>query len=174
MEKRGLSFLQIAAFVIPVVMILVGFLFTNMHWPYGQPLLMVGSNALLVFQSIWFSMQKKKTSTDYLKLFFTVTWCLGMFFLLQHWPYGFLIRTISIISFFALVMMYVFGDHLEPKKEKGGSVLFSLLQIASAMLILAGIFFKIMHWPYGTYLLIIGFVSLFVCFVFDWISEEKE
>ena len=78
------------------------------------------------------------------------------------------------MSFIFLVLVYGYDYFILGNKTVIPGGMFRVLQIGCAVLILAGILFKIENWPFGTHLLLIGFISLFSCFVFDWISEEKD
>ena len=172
-EKKNLKY-TFVSFGISVSLIIIGSVFRLQHWPYSKLFLYAGASSIAIIHAFRFFIKKNKITTDYLKLIFAFLWCTGMLLRLQHLEYGHLIGLLTDGSFMLLTITYAYEYFLPFQEGASGSLSSRVLQVAFAGLILTGIFFKIVHLPFATLLIIAGVVCLFAWFVIDWIKEKKE
>lgn len=174
MEEKKNPNLTIISIGIPVVLIITGAIFKIQHWPYANSFLITGALFQAIVHAFGFFIRKHKVATDYLKLIFSFAWCTGIWFRLEHWPFSHVVGVLTDGSFILLIITYAYEYFRPFQEEASGGLISRVLQIAFTGLILTGVFFKIMHLPYGTYLIVTGIICLFAWFVFDWIGEKKE
>jgi len=139
-----------------ISLLIIGMLFKIIHWPYSSILIISAFSGIAVLYPIRFKNKTNKALLDYIKLVLVISWVLNSLFTLYHLPYGLLfkiITPIAFISWFAMEGLYYFSANgLKPIPLK-----YYGIYVITGLLLLLGLAFKIMHWPYSTLLLILGF-----------------
>lgn len=164
--------------------IMLGFasLFKIMHWPGAGILLVLGALTLaFIFMPsalgvLWKETHNSKRLILYISAFLTgMFFIMGVLFKIQHWPGAGLILTLATLSailFFIPALTIVrFRD---PENKSKRSIY--LLGSAGLIFCIAGMLFKIQHWPMATILMMLGLLILFIIVFpwYTWISWKEE
>jgi hypothetical protein len=159
--------------------ILLGFaaLLKIMHWP-GAGILLVTGTVTLAFIFIpsalgvlWKETHSTKRLFLYISAFLAgMLFIMGTLFKIQHWPYSGSILTlaalIAILFFIPALTVNRFSDP-ENKSKRGIYLLGSI----GLILFIAGMLFKIQHWPLASTSLMLGMFILFII-VFPWYTRK--
>ena len=158
--------------------ILLGFaaIFKISHWPFSGILLCLGAfllsflflpSALVV---LWKETRNQKKLILFISAFITgVAFIIGMLFKIQHWPGAGTVISFSILTgaFLFLPSLFVQLFHDQEKKRKRPLY---VLGGFSIMIYVVGFWFRIQHWPLGSFLIMIG--SLMLIFIaFPWFTR---
>jgi hypothetical protein len=164
--------------------VLFGFaaMFKIQHWPGASIMLTLGA-LFLVFTFLpsalvvlWKETHSTKRLFMFISAFLTGTcFVAGTLFKIQHWPYAGLILTIGAMTgvlFFvpALLINRIKNSENKPKRPA------YVLGAAGSMLFIAGLLFKIQHWPLATTLMVTGVILLVILSLplYVWITWKEE
>lgn len=164
--------------------ILFGFatLFKIQHWPFAGILMFFGALILaFVFlpsalNVLWKETHNRKRLFLVISAFFAgMLLIIGVLFKIQHWPLAGAILTLAAISgilFFipALALSRLLDQENKPKR------LAYILGAAGSVLFVAGMLFKMQHWPLATLFIILGIIILgFLAFpMYTWLTWKEE
>lgn len=158
--------------------ILFGFaaLFRIMHWPLAGILMTLGALTLaLVFLPsalvvMWKESHSQKRLFLFISAFFAAFFFIaGILFKVQHWPGTGLIITASGISAVLFLVPSLLLTRLKDTGTKEKKPVYVIGAIGIITYI-AGLLFKMQHWPFAGVLLISGFFILFAI-VFPWYTR---
>lgn len=160
--------------------ILLGFasLFKIMHWPLAGVLMTLGSFTLaFVFMPsalgiLWKETHSKKKIFMFVSAFLaSMLFIMGILFKVQHWPGAAIVLTLASISgIFMFIPSFLFNSlkNTDKRSEK----LLLILAACGSILFVAGLLFKIQHWPMASIFFMSGLTLLFVV-VFPWYTVRK-
>jgi hypothetical protein len=164
--------------------ILFGFaaMFKIQHWPLAGVLMTLGALTLIfAFLPSALSVLWKEThNTKRLLLFISAflsgaCFVAGTLFKIQHWPFAGSLLTLGallgILFFIPSLMLNRLYDP-ENKSKRGAYI----LGAAGTMLYVAGLLFKIQHWPMATLFMVTGMILLVILALplYTWISWKEE
>ena len=157
-------------------------LFKIEHWPAAGILMNLGA-MILVFaflpsalSVLWKETHSTKRLFLFISAFLTGTcFITGTLFKIQHWPYAGAILTIGAmlgILFFIPALLLNRLNNPENTSKRPAYI----LGASGSILYVAGLLFKIQHWPLATLFMIIGiFLLCFLAFpTFTWLTWKKE
>jgi hypothetical protein len=155
--------------------ILLGFaaMFKIQHWP-GAGIMMTFGALVLAFAFLpsalgvlWKETHSKKRLFLFISGFFAgVFFILGALFKIQHWPGGGIILILAAMSGILFFIPALLASSLQDQENKAKRPVY-ILGSAGIICYVAGIFFKIQHWPLAGLLMVLGVIML--CFiVFPW------
>jgi len=154
----------------------ISLLFHVMRWPLNEKLTVVSVIGLLLFYSFRFYNKPTKDFIDHIKLFFVILWSLTTINKSLHLIYlpdlyGFLPYFILFWLMMIKRVSYtnLFGELRLRNKEKA---IYAIVFIIAVVGIFSGALFKIMHWPYGSILLIIGLFLFSVIIIVDYFVRD--
>ncbi len=168
--------------VVGTIMLGFAVLFKIQHWPGAGILMTLGSLTLaLVFLPSALSLLWKETHNSkrlflFISAFLTgACFIAGTLFKIQHWSgagYILILGTVSgILLFIPALLMNRLND-----REKKLKRLVYILGATGCVLYIAGMLFKIQHWPHATIFMITGL--LFLCLVafpwYTWLTWKDE
>jgi drug/metabolite transporter (DMT)-like permease len=141
-------------------------LFKIEHWPGAGIMMTLGALILAfvflpsVLNVLWKETHNRKRIFLFISAFFAgMLFILGTLFKVQHWPFAGTILTLSVISgvllFFPALALNRMSDH-ENKDKRPAYV----LGASGSVLFVAGILFKMQHWPLATVFIISGIILL--------------
>jgi hypothetical protein len=175
------SIMKISGVIAPVLLAL-GALFKIQHWAGAGILLGLGFILLciLFLPSAIYVLYKDNKGKRFFLYFFGFLSFLsllsGIYFKVQHWPGAGVLMTIgftAIIVLFLPILLYVKIKDSERKDRN--PVL--IVGVIAGMIHIAGLFFKMMHWPGASLLFFFG-PLLFVLVFLPWytfkVYNEKE
>jgi TolA-binding protein len=85
----------------------------------------------------------------------------GTVFKIMHWPGASIILTVGFASVCAIFFpLAVYVNYKKVSQSK--NLVLHIVLLISGITFMAGVIFKIMHWPFGTVLLFFGYLSLIV------------
>jgi hypothetical protein len=150
--------------VVSTILLAVGTLFKIEHWPGAGILLTLGFFLLgTVFlpSAVYVNYCEVSNKTrrwthiaGFLSAFFIA---FGFLFKIQHWPAAGIMITIGILIAILFFIPSVFYQKVKEAKSAGQTSFFVLAMIGG-VLYLAGLLFKIQHWPGAALLLLAGSV----------------
>ncbi len=155
--------------------ILLGFaaLFKIQHWPAAGIMLTLGALILaFVFMPSALGVLWKETRSGNRLILFISAFLAGGFFILgtlfkvQHWPTAGLMLTLAAFFaiFFFVPSLLLNRFRYEENKQKRPVYVIGALGIT---FLIAGLFFKMMHWPLATILMATGVPLIFIV-AFPW------
>lgn len=160
MKTIGVTALALMAF---------GALFKIMHWPFAGPMLVLSFAFITVvfFPALLYimykEMNKKKQAAIYIVAFISgVTFMAGILFKIMHWSGAGATFTFGLLSITYVLIPLIMVMRIKRLTINKTVFLTGLLAI---MLILTGLFLKIMHWPLGLIALIVGSILLIMVFM---------
>lgn len=146
--------------------IIIGVLFKIMHWSYSQALMTIGLGMIVLLYPIRYYLKKDKRLINHVKLAVAICLPLNYYLTVFHLPSFFLLPIISFCAFnFWLILEVVDKYKGNPSKEFRVFP-FEIVSIL-IVLVLAGAFLKLWHFPYGNLILIITFSLLAIYFLMD-------
>jgi hypothetical protein len=164
--------------------ILFGFaaMFKIQHWPFAGILMSLGALTLVfaflpsALSVLWKESHNTKRLFLFVSAFLTGTCFIsGTLFKLQHWPYAGSILTIGAtlgVLFFIPALLANRLNDPESKSKRGAYI----LGATGSMLYVAGLLFKIQHWPLATLFMVTGMILLVILALplYTWITWKEE
>ena len=149
-------------------------LFTIMHWPFVPHLSMLSALVLVIFYPLRYLAKPNKVMLDHVKMAWILTYAVQALFQLQHYMPLSVFQTILFLFWFLNEGFFYFDINLRPNKnvEKELDILddFSedenpnrspiwvdAILLLSGILVLASALFNVMHWPFSSEMMIIGY-----------------
>jgi hypothetical protein len=164
--------------------VLFGFaaMYKIQHWPGASIMMTLGAMIMVLafLPSVLVVLWKETHSTKRLFLFisaFLTGTCFvaGTLFKIQHWPYAGSILTIGAITgvlfFIPLLLVNRMKDH-ENKSKRPAYILGAI----GSILFIAGLLFKIQHWPLATTIMVAGLILLVIIALplYTWLMWKDE
>ncbi len=155
--------------------IMLGFasLFKIMHWPLAGVIMTLGSLTLaFVFMPsalgvLWKETHSRKKVFMFVSAFLAaMLFIMGILFKVQHWPgAGIVLNLASITGIFLFIPSFLLNSlkNTNSRPEK----LLLILAASGLILFVAGLLFKIQHWPLANIFFMSGLTILFAV-VFPW------
>jgi hypothetical protein len=164
--------------------IMLGFaaMFKIQHWPGAGILMTLGALVLaFVFLPSALSVLWKEThSTKRLFLFISAfltgtSFIIGILFKIQHWPGGASILFLGTLSGILLFIPALLVDRMNDKENRAKRPVY-ILGAAGFVFFVAGMLFKIQHWPLATLFMVTGiFLLCFLAFpMFTRLTWKEE
>jgi hypothetical protein len=176
--KNAMKFSGIAGTV------LLGFaaLFKVNHWPLAGAMMTLGAFILaFIFMPSALGVLWKETHNRKRVFMFVSAFLAGLFFIsgtlfkVQHWPGAGLILTLAVIFAVLFFVPAVLADKLKDAEKKSKRPVY-ILGATGVVFYMAGMFFKIMHWPLATIFMVTGLVVL--CMLafpwFTWLTWKED
>ena len=157
--------------------ILLGFaaLFKIQHWPLAGVMLTLGAFTLaFVFMPsalgvLWKETHSRKRVFLFISAFFAGLFFIsGTLFKVQHWPGAGLILTLAAVFGIIFFVPALLADKLKDTEKKHKRPVYVIGAIG-VILYLAGMLFKLMHWPLAGALMLGGLVILCIA-AFPWFT----
>lgn len=146
--------------------IIIGVLFKIMHWSYSQALMTIGLGMIVLLYPIRFYFKKNKRLIDYVKLAVAICLPINYYLTVFHLPSFFLLPIVSLCIFIFWLILEVVDKYSRTPTKDFKVIPFGIASTLM-LLVLAGAFFKLWHYPYGNLILIIGFSFLAIYFLID-------
>jgi len=161
----------------------MGSLFKIFHWPGASILLVLGFFVLcfLFLPTAAYVMYKETKSYKNLFVYIlgfiaSLVFSLGVLFKVQHWPGASIMLTLSIVTGLVLFLPTLLFVKLRQTPSRSKTRVYIILYVA-ILIHFAGAFFKIMHWPGASIMILLGNSILFLFAVPMYlvnVSREKE
>jgi uncharacterized protein with PQ loop repeat len=152
------------------------------HWP-GASIMMTLGALIMVFAflpSVLVVLWKETHNTKRLLLFisaFLTGTCFvsGTLFKIQHWPYAGAILTVGAIIGVLVLIPSLLVNRMRDIENKPRRPAYILGAIGS-MLFVAGLLFKIQHWPLATTIMVAGLILLVIIALplYTWLTWKEE
>jgi hypothetical protein len=164
--------------------VLLGFaaMFKIQHWPGAGIMLTLGALilAFVFLPSALVVLWKETHSTKRILLFISafltgVCFIAGALFKIQHWPYAGAILTIGtffgIILFIPSLLVNRMND-LETRSKRPSYI----LGATGSILYVAGLLFKMQHWPFASVFMVLGLILLVIIALpyYTWLTWKEE
>ncbi len=158
--------------------LLLGFaaLFKIMHWPGAGIMITLGALALaFVFMPsaltvLWKETHSGKRLFLYISAFiFGMLFIAGVVFKIQHWPASGIILSLAVCSGALLFLPALLAAKLQDQENRSKKIVY-ILGALGMLSYIAGLLFKIQHWPFATLLLSAG-LALIIFVVFPWYTR---
>ncbi|WP_460220397.1 GldL-related protein [Psychroserpens sp. MEBiC05023] len=159
-----------------LIILIYGALFKVMHWPYANTLMLYGSVAIAVFYTIRFLNKKEKIRLDYIKLGLVLLWVfnyLTTIFHLFKLPYILEIILLIVFVWWLVEEGVSYFTNRELKSHKVIKFIYYTFLMISVFLIISGVLFKVMHWPYGNIMLTLGILLFSIFLIVDYFAIKK-
>jgi uncharacterized protein with PQ loop repeat len=164
--------------------VLFGFaaLFKIQHWPGAGYMMPLGALILaFVFlpsalSVLWKETHNRKRLFLFISAFFAgMLLIFGILFKIQHWPFAGAILTLAALSGILFFIPALALSRLSDQENKAKRPVY-ILGAAGIVFFVAGLLFKIQHWPLATLFIIIGIILLsFLAFpMFTWLTWKEE
>ncbi|MGC1391518.1 MAG: hypothetical protein WA816_10815 [Bacteroidales bacterium] len=164
--------------------VLFGFaaLFKIQHWPGAGYMMSLGALILaFIFLPSTLNVLWKETHNKKRLFLFISAFCAGMLlifgilFKIQHWPYAGAILTLAALSGILFFIPALVQSRLSDQENKAKRQAY-LLGAAGIALFVAGLLFKMQHWPLATIFIIIGIILLcYIAFpIYTWSTWKEE
>jgi hypothetical protein len=175
------SIMKISGIIAPALLA-VAALFKVQHWPGAGPLMALGFFLLCIFflpSAIYVLYKENKGQRFFLYLFGLLSFLplmAGILFKVQHWPGAGILITIGFaatVILFLPTLMYV---KIKDSARKDLNPIF-IVGVIAGMIHIAGLLFKLMHWPGASLLFFVGpmvFVLVFLPWYTWKVYKEKE
>ena len=163
--------------------VLLGFaaMFKIQHWPLAGTMMTLGAVTLaFVFMPsalgvLWKETHSRKRIFLFISAFFAgLFFILGTLFKVQHWLGAGIILILAALFGILLFFPALLADKLKDTDKKSKRPVY-ILGAIGVIFYLAGMFFKIMHWPLATLFMVAGLIVL--CGVafpwFTWITWKE-
>ena len=155
---------------ISMLMITVGALFKIQHWPGAGPLLIFGFfflGAIFFPSALWVMRKESKLKgslfTYIISIIGGILFIFGILFKIQHYPFDklFLIIGFSSLGLILIPSILILKLRDENTRNHKGTYIIGAI---SLIIYLAGMLFKIVHWPGALPCLIVGAIGLTTIF----------
>ena len=164
--------------------VLFGFaaLFKIQHWPLAGALMTLGALVLAfiflpsALNVLWKETHNRKRLFLVFSAFFAgILFIFGTLFKIQHWPLAGALLTLAALSGILFFIPALALSRLSEPENKAKRPAY-ILGAAGTVLFVAGMLFKIQHWPLATVFIITGIFLL--CFLaipmFTWLTWKEE
>jgi hypothetical protein len=164
--------------------IMFGFaaLFKIEHWPGAGQMMSLGALFLAfiflpsALNVLWKETHNRKRLFLFISAFFAgMLFILGTLFKIQHWPMAAALLTLAALSGILFFIPALALSRLSDQENKAKRPVY-ILGAAGSVLFVAGLLFKIQHWPLATVFLLTGIFLL--CFLaipmFTWLTWKEE
>ena len=164
--------------------ILFGFaaMFKIQHWP-GAGVMMTLGALILAFiflpsalNVLWKETHNRKRLFLFISAFFAgMLLIIGTLFKIQHWPMAGAILTLASVSGILFFIPALALSRLSDQKNKDKRPAY-ILGAIGIVLFVAGMLFKMQHWPLATLFIVFGIILLvFLAFpLFAWLTWKEE
>ena len=157
-------------------------LFKIQHWPLAGVMLTLGAGTLaLVFMPSALSVLWKETHNRKRLFLFISAFLAGMFFIIgtlfkiQHWPAAGILLLMAVLFGLVFFIPALLVSKLQDQENKSKRTVY-IVGAIGAICYVAGMFFKIQHWPLAGTLMVLGMIIL--CFIvfpwYTWITWKEE
>jgi hypothetical protein len=164
--------------------ILFGFatLFKIQHWPFAGILMLFGALSLAfiflpsALNVLWKETHNRKRLFLVISAFFAgMLLIIGVLFKIQHWPLAGAMLTLASISGILFFIPALALSRLTDQENKDKRLSY-ILGAVGTVLFVAGMLFKMQHWPLATLFIILGIIFLgFLAFpIYTWLTWKKE
>src|SRR5664280_1074356 len=164
--------------------VLFGFaaLFKIQHWPLAGALMTLGALVLAfiflpsALSVLWKETHNRKRLFLVFSAFFAgMLFIFGTLFKIQHWPMAGSLLTLAALSGILFFIPALALSRLSDQENKDKRTDY-ILGAAGIVLFVAGLLFKIQHWPLATLFIVIGIILLcFLAFpMFTWLTWKEE
>jgi uncharacterized protein with PQ loop repeat/translation initiation factor 2 beta subunit (eIF-2beta)/eIF-5 len=157
-------------------------LFKIQHWP-GAGFMMTLGALILAFAFLpsaltvlWKETHSRKRLFMLISAFLTgACFIAGTLFKIQHWPGAGYILTVGTLSGILLFIPALLMNRMNDQENKAKRPVY-ILGAAGSVLFVAGMLFKIQHWPLATVFILTGIILLcFLAFpMFTWLTWKEE
>jgi hypothetical protein len=164
--------------------VLLGFaaMFKIQHWP-GAGIMMTLGALILAFVFLpsalgvlWKETHSTKRIFLFISAFLTgMSFIAGTLFKIQHWPYADFIALLGAVSGILFFIPSLLVNRLYDQENKAKRPLF-IIGAAGSILFVAGLFFKVQHWPFASLIMVLGLICLCILFIpwYTWITWKDE
>ena len=164
--------------------IMYGFaaLFKIQHWP-GAGILMTLGALILAFlfmpsalSVLWKETRNRKRIFLFISAFFaSLFFITGTLFKIQHWPGAGIILSLAAFSGVLFFIPALMVSRITDQENRAKRPVY-IIGAAGIIFYVAGMFFKIQHWPLATALMVLGVVVLSVVAFpwYTWITWKEE
>lgn len=165
-----------------IILLSFAALFKIRHWPLAGMLMTMGAITLaLIFLPsslgiLWKETHNKRRLFLFISAFTTGAFFIaGTLFKVQHWPGAGVILMISLFSAVFMFIPAIISNIFREWENKRFRAV-SLTGITGATLFIAGMIFKIQHWPLATFLMFLGIITLaFIALPwYTWLNWKNE
>ena len=164
--------------------VLFGFaaLFKIQHWPLAGVLMTLGALVLAfiflpsALSVLWKETHNRKRLFLVFSAFFAgMLFIFGTLFKIQHWPMAGAILTLAALSGILFFIPALALSRLSDQENKAKRPVY-ILGAVGTVLFVAGMLFKIQHWPLATVFILTGiFLLCFLAFpMFTWLTWKEE
>jgi drug/metabolite transporter (DMT)-like permease len=164
--------------------IMFGFaaLFKIQHWPGAGVMMTLGAMILAfvflpsVLGVLWKETHNRKRLFLFISAFFAgMLLILGTLFKIQHWPMAGAILTLAAVSGILFFIPALVMSRLSDQENKAKRPAYKL-GAAGIVLFVAGMLFKMQHWPLATMFIIIGIILLcYLAFpMYTWLTWKEK
>jgi hypothetical protein len=164
--------------------IMFGFaaLFKIQHWPGAGVMMTLGAMILAfgflpsALGVLWKETHNRKRLFLFISAFFAgMLLILGTLFKIQHWPMAGTFLTLAAVSGILFFIPALVMSRLSDQENKAKRPAY-MLGAAGIVLFVAGMLFKMQHWPLATMFIIIGVILL--CYLalpmYTWLTWKEE
>jgi translation initiation factor 2 beta subunit (eIF-2beta)/eIF-5 len=164
--------------------VLFGFaaMFKIQHWPFAGALMTLGALVLAfiflpsALSVLWKETHNRKRLFLVFSAFFAgMLFIFGILFKIQHWPMAGTILTLAALSGILFFIPALALSRLSEPENKAKRPVYILGAVGSVLFV-AGMLFKIQHWPLATVFIITGIFLL--CFLaipmYTWLTWKEE
>jgi translation initiation factor 2 beta subunit (eIF-2beta)/eIF-5/uncharacterized protein with PQ loop repeat len=157
-------------------------LFKIQHWPGAGFMMTLGALILALaflpsaLTVLWKETHSRKRLFMLISAFLTgACFIAGTLFKIQHWPGAGYILTLGTLSGILLFIPALLVNRMNEQENKAKRPVY-ILGAAGSVLFVAGMLFKIQHWPPATMFIITGIILLcFLAFpMFTWLTWKEE
>jgi GldL N-terminal domain len=164
--------------------VLLGFgaLFKIQHWPLAGTMVTLGAVTLaLVFMPsalgvLWKETHNRKKLFLYISAFLAgMCFILGVLFKIQHWTAAGILLLLAALFGLVFFIPALLVSKLQDQENRSKRPVYIIGAIGS-ICYLAGMFFKIQHWPLAGTLMVLGMIILCVIALpwYTWITWKEE
>ena len=177
---KYILWIDIAVFVFLIVSLFLPFdIFENISESFGAPILIFSFVSFCFSFSLIFynaTLPKRKKATKIISIFSGSLFTIGWFFKFMHWPGASVGIIVSSFLFAFGALPLIMKTRYEKRKTllSERTLILSIADMISYVLIVIGILSKFQHWPGGLLLIQVGLAMLVVTFIFWNISFRKE
>jgi hypothetical protein len=145
---------------IGIATMIIGFMFKVMHWPGANASVLAGG--LLIMVSLVLDLTSRPLSLGLvLRSLAGVLLTATVLFKLLHWPFANVVMYGALAA--TIAVLVVERDQLNARQFLDQRLLWLL--VVSAATALVGMLFKVMHWPAGSVLFVLGMSGCALWFV---------
>lgn len=160
----------------------IAVLFRIQHWPFAGYMLVLGAFILgFIFMPSALGVLWKETHSSRRLMLFISGFITGMLFIsgtlfkIQHWPAAGTLLGLSVLLAVFFFIPSLLLNRLSDPANKAKKPVY-LLGTAGMILYIAGMLFKIQHWPLSALLMIIALILLFIVVLpwYTWLTWKTD